>query len=103
MNYRGELNTLLNFSRIYCSSAVGGKLVTNKVDPVPTWTSIALPSKVFISFVWAVRTSSAESNSIVAVADAPSLSGRSFKLLITPHYPQSEYRVRAGAMRDLHL
>lgn len=60
--------------------------MTNKVDPVPTWTSIVRPSKVFISFVCAVRTSSLESNSMVAVADSLSFSGKSFKLLIVPHY-----------------
>lgn len=85
--------TFPSFSLIQFSSAIGGKLVTNNVDPVPTRTSIGLPSSIFISFVCAVRTSSFESNSIFAVADSLSASWRSFKSLIGPHYPRLDVSI----------
>ncbi len=55
------------------------------VVPVPTWTWIDRPSISFMSRVCAARTSSADSNSMVAVADDPSDSGTRVRLLILPH------------------
>lgn len=77
-------HTSWNRSRISFSSAVGGKLVTKRVDPPPICTSIVRPSRGFWSLVRAVAASSLLSNSITAETDSI-CDGNSFKLLIVPH------------------